>query len=153
MYKKILAPLDGSEFSECSLAHVKAIASGCKVPEVVLFRVTEPQYISEAFINELGDDLIVQAERRNEKAAQHYLTQIADTLRSEGLSVSTVVKHGFPADRILKYAENNQVDLIIISTHGKSGVVRWALGSVADKVARHARVPVLIVAPAACRIS
>ena len=45
MYKKILVPLDGSELAECALEHVKAIASGCNVPEVVLFRVVEPTYL------------------------------------------------------------------------------------------------------------
>jgi nucleotide-binding universal stress UspA family protein len=153
MYKKILAPLDGSGFSECSLEHVKAIALGCKVSEVVLYRVIEPIYIPGEIINELGDNLITQAERRNEKAAQNYLTQIADAVKHEGLSVSTVVEHGSPADRILQYTGNNQVDLIIISTHGKSGIARWAFGSVADKVVRHSKVPVLVVAPSACRIT
>jgi nucleotide-binding universal stress UspA family protein len=153
MYSKILVPLDGSEFSECSLEHVKAIASGCHVPEVVLFRVTEPLSLTEEMINELGEDLIEKADTRYEKVARDYLKGIADKLASEDYLVGTVVEHGQPAQKILEYADKNRVDLIIMSTHGRSGVVRWALGSVADKVARHSKVPVLIIAPMSCRIT
>ena len=153
MYKKILVPLDGSEFSECSLEHVRTIALGCHVPEVILFHVTEPLKLTDEFINELGHDLILNAEKRNEKEAQDYLYQTAETLKGEGLSVRTVVEQGQPADKILEYTVKNRVDLIIISTHGNSGIARWAFGSVADKVARHATVPVLIIAPASCRIT
>ena len=153
MYKKILVPLDGSEFSECSLEHVKAIASGCHVPEVILFRVTEPLSLTEEIINELGEDMIVKADTRHEKVARDYLKGIANKLANEDFSVSTVVMHGQPAQKILEYADKNRVDLIIMSTHGRSGVVRWALGSVADKVARHSTVPVLIVAPTSCRMT
>jgi nucleotide-binding universal stress UspA family protein len=153
MYKKILAPVDGSELSECSLAHVKAIASGCKVPEVVLLRVIEPFQqvgMTSSYINE---DLLLKMRKEAELRVEDNLSKLANNLNSEGIIARTAIAQGMVANEILDYASKNNVDLIIMSTHGSSGIVRWALGSVADKVLRHSQVPVLIVAPKSCRIS
>ena len=72
-------------------------------------------------------------------------------LKSEGINVETLIIHGKPADEILHYVEKNGVDLVIMSTHGRSGVVRWTLGSVAEKVLRHSPTAVMTIAPPACR--
>lgn len=149
MYKKILAPLDGSEFSECSLEHVRAVATGCQVPEVVLLRVVEP--IRQTY--ELGEDWRRDAEGKGQAEAKDYLAKVADDLKKGGVAAETAVVLGQPAEAILDYAKQNQVELIIMSTHGRSGVSRWAFGSVADRVLRHSVAPVLIVAPAPCRAS
>jgi len=148
MYQKILAPLDGSELSECSLEHVKAVAIGCQVPEVVLLRVVEPissqTYAAYAGI---GGDWITKLERQDQAEAENYLSQMAANLSKEGIAVQTVIVSGRPADEILGYASKNQVDLIIMSTHGRAGVSRWVFGSVVERVLRHSAVPVLIVPP------
>lgn len=151
MYQKILAPLDGSELSECSLQHVKTIATGCQVPEVVLLRVVEPIPAQDvAAYTEGGiDTAIILREAR--AGAQEYISKLADDLNKAGLTVRGVVAIGSPADEIMDYATENKVDLIIMSTHGRSGVTRWFMGSVADKVIRHSTVPVLVVSPAGCR--
>ena len=88
-----------------------------------------------------------------EAESQDYLSRTADKLKQEGLAVETAILVGRAADEILGYASQNQVDLIIMSTHGRSGISRWVMGSVADRVLRHSAVPVLIIAPAGCRIS
>jgi len=150
VYKKILAPLDGSEFSECSLAHIRAIATGCHVPEVVLLMVVEP--IKTIAYAETSGDWVAEKEKQNQAYAEDYLSQMADKLKKEGIAVQTVVAHGVPADEILNYAQNNQADLIIMSTHGRSGISRWAFGSVTDKVLRHSTAAVLTTSPAGCRI-
>lgn len=152
MYQKILTPLDGSEFSECSLAHLKAIATGCHVPEVVLLAVVEPVPHEGAIAAQLGDDWYKNAEKGAREHLEKYLARVADSLKKEGIPVSTIVAQGVPAEEILEYADKNHVDLIIISTHGRSGIVRWAMGGVADRVVRHSKVPVLVAAPRACRI-
>ena len=150
MYKKILAPLDGSEFSECSLMHVMAIAKGCAVPGVVLLRIIEPlnKYMVYAGIGQKA-----LREIRKEFLAQtgEYLAKTADQLKKKGINAETVIIEGEPADEILNYADKKQADLIIMSTHGSSGLTRWAFGSVSDKVIRHSPVPVLVIAPAGCR--
>jgi nucleotide-binding universal stress UspA family protein len=149
MYKKILSPMDGSEFAECSLEHLKSIATGCNVPEVVLLTVIEPfpptTGISEDWRNKL--------EKEARAEAEDYLTNLAErlNLKKENVTIKTAIAHGRPAGNILKYASENKVDLIIMSTHGRSEVSRWFFGSVAEKVLRHSPVPVLIASPIVCR--
>lgn len=146
MYRKILVPLDGSQYAESSLEHVKAIAKGCSVPEVVLFGVLEPlpQVPEYGYISA---DVAVQSEKQALDWLKEYLAKTADTLDGEGITVSTGVGRGRAAEEILEYASKNKVDLIIMTTHGRSGIVRWALGSVADRVVRHALAPVLVIPP------
>ena len=146
MYKKILAPMDGSEFSECVLAHIQAIAVGCKVPEVVLFRAIEP--VQTPYIS---NDIFEEAEERAIAEIKDSFNRITEKLEAEGISASQVIVKGYAANEILEYAEKNNVDLIIMSSHGSSGFIRWTLGSVTEKVTRHSSAPVLVVAPKACR--
>ena len=149
MYKKILVPLDGSKVSEGSLPHVKAIALGCSVPEVVLFMVVEPLLNPEAAVDaKAGRELIAQVEKENKAKDLSYINGISDRLKKEGVSAQAVLQDGKPADEILAYAEKNGVDLIIMNTHGRSGVSRWFMGSVAERVVRHSPVPVLLVSAA-----
>ncbi len=149
MYKKILAPIDGSEFSECTLEHIRAIATGCHVPEVVLLMVVEP--VRQAY--ELGEEWRRNTEVRLQAEAKDYVSKVAANLKKDGVAAQTAVIGGRPADAILDYAAKNQVDLIIMSTHGRSGVSRWVFGSVADRVLRHSVAPVLAVSPAGCRVA
>ncbi len=152
MYQKILAPLDGSQFSECSLDHVKAIARGCAVPEVVLLRVVEPIPASElASYAEARID-IQSLMQEIEAAARTYIEKLTEDLKKTGLAAQGIVTVGWAADMIMTYADGNGVDLIIMSTHGRSGISRWFMGSVADKVVRHSKAPVLTVSPPGCRL-
>lgn len=151
MYQKILVPLDGSEFSECTLQHVRAIATGRKVPKVVLLRVVEPVPKDYRTLG-MPIDLLNDTDKRLGVEAKDYLTKIAGDLKKEGIAAQTVIVQGTAAEEILDYARNNQVDLIVISTHGRSGVSRWAFGNVADRVLRHSTAPVLIAPPASCRV-
>ena len=153
MYQKILAPLDGSDFSECSLDHVKAIATGCQVPEVVLLRVFEPIHSSDvAAYVEAGIDTTLLM-KDVQQSAETYIARVAESLSKAGLPAKGVVVTGWAADSIMKYAEENGVDLIIMSTHGRSGISRWVMGSITDKVVRSSRIPVLSVSPPGCRTS
>jgi nucleotide-binding universal stress UspA family protein len=151
MYKKILAPLDGSEFSECSLDHVTAVAKGCAVPSVVLLHVIEPPEGYAAAFTRISAEAIDKILKESRAQTEDHLAKVADKLKKKGINVSTVIAEGKPGDEILNYADKNRVDLIIMSTHGSSGLTRWAFGSVADKVIRHSPVPVLVVAPPGCR--
>jgi nucleotide-binding universal stress UspA family protein len=91
-------------------------------------------------------------ERQARNAAIEYITKVTDQLRAAGLNAGSVVLKGSPAEAILDYAGSNDVDLVILSTHGRSGPSRWALGSVADHVLRRSVVPVMIISPKGCRI-
>jgi nucleotide-binding universal stress UspA family protein len=149
MYQKILIPLDGSYFSEHALEHLDAISMD-NGPSVILLRVVEP---TTALIAGGSDalEMATEAEKQTEADAHEYLAKIATGLKKKGMSIETVVTDGRPADEILNYATDNKVDLIIMSTHGRSGVSRWFFGSVAEKVIRHATVPVLISPPRGTR--
>jgi len=153
MYKKILVPLDGSEFGECSLEHVKAVASGNSASKIILFRVVEPLSVED--VSKLaiaGDDLLHKVEMDNQNEARNYISQIKKELAKSGLKAETVVVDGEAADEILAYARNNKVDLIVMTTHGRSGISRWFFGSVAQKVLQHSPIPILLIAPAGCRV-
>lgn len=146
MYQKILVPLDGSELAECVIPHVEAIAGGCDVGNVVLLRVAEPVKL---FIGEYqgfsGEDW-QQIEAEHRTAAENYLKQLMGRLNLDGVNLqSKVIVGGNVAEDIAHYAHDNQVDLIIIATHGRSGLSRWVWGSVADRVLRASTVPVLMV--------
>jgi nucleotide-binding universal stress UspA family protein len=160
MYNKILAPLDGSKIAECSLGHIKEIATGCHVSEVVLLRVIEdspPVYAQFGNRSQIEEEVKEKEneQKRLRQMAEQYLNEVNDNLKKQGVSAQNVIiqaeENQSPADIILEYAGNNDIDLITMSTHGRSGVTRWAFGSVADRVVRHSKIPVLTIAPAGCR--
>jgi nucleotide-binding universal stress UspA family protein len=144
MYQKVLVPLDGSELAECVLPHVKAIATGCGIEQVVLLRVVEPLPTGTA----LGVEKVVQ--KTGVKAAEDYLATIQAKLNKEGLVVKTQVLTGRPAETISEFAQSERVDLIAIATHGHSGISRWIFGSVADRLVRSSLVPILLIRPRGC---
>ena len=149
MYSKILVPLDGSEISESSLPHLKAIALGCGVPDVVLLKVVEPVFNPESEAQaRVGKDLMAKVEEENKAKDRDYLNRQIAALRAEGINAEAALGYGKPADEIIDYAEKHGVDLIIMCTHGRSGISRFVLGSVAEKVIRHSPVAVLTVTPA-----
>jgi len=153
MYKKILAPLDGSKLAECVVDHIKSVATGCHVPAVVLLRVIPPISASGNAPDAMKESVSQGAREAAEIQAKNYLNEMAENLTAEGVAVETEIADGAAADEILNYAEENDIDLIIMSTHGKSGLSRWFSGSVADRVIHHSMIPVLIVVPRGCRIS
>ena len=156
MYQKVLVPLDGSKLAECVVEHVKSIATGCQVPTVVLLRVVEP-FSPPTYFNlrhEMEtEDTYRDAKEKAEAQAKNYLSEMAERLKAEGITVENDMAYGLPADEILNYAEQKQVDLIVMSTHGRSGISRWFSGSVTQKVVGQSLIPVLIVPPRGCRKS
>lgn len=142
MYKKILVPLDGSNLAECVLPHVKAIATGCGAEKVILLRVVEPPP------PETPPALDFQAlQEAGMKAAEYYLAETKAALSKEGLSVEATVSTGKPAEAITEFAQSNEVDLIALATHGRSGISRWVFGSVADRLMRSSLAPLLLIRP------
>jgi nucleotide-binding universal stress UspA family protein len=142
---KILVPLDGSKLAESSLVRLRTIVGPSTVSEIVLLRVVEQVYSYEIDALSQARHHVDDVEQRGKADAEVYLSSIAKNLGKEGISVKTAVVFGKAAESILDYAEQNNVDLIVISTHGRSGISRWAFGSVADKVAHYSKIPVLLV--------
>ncbi len=144
MYKKMLVPLDGSELSESVLNDVVTIATNCQIPEVVLLRVLEPLDNSTIMEKHFDAKIASELDEDCHNEAASYLENIATTLKRKGIAVKVEVLSGDPAEELIKYSQHSGVDLVIMSTHGRSGVSRWVFGSVADKVIRQTELPVLI---------
>ncbi len=142
MYKKILVPLDGSELSESILKHVATITTGCKVPKVILMRVRKS--LNKDVRIALDPETALELDQAYHDEAVNYLKSIAKALEQKDTSVKIEVLEGDPAKEIIKYSKDNDVDLIIMSTHGRSGVSSIVFGSVTDKVIRQVEAPVLI---------
>jgi nucleotide-binding universal stress UspA family protein len=136
MYKKILVPLDGSKESEQALPHVKTAATGHEPPaRVFVFLAMEPspplEYVTAPTKTQMAEH--VEQEEKKEASAKQYLGNLANGLREDGVDVEEVVVKMTSADvpgEILNYIEENGIELIIMSTHGRSGISRWAFGSV-----------------------
>ncbi len=142
--KTIVAPLDGSELAESVLPTVTEVAKMLNL-EVVLCRAYElpasDYYGSEAYLPDY-EEMTKQVEAE----AENYLRQKAEALKAAGLAkVSTVVLAGSGAEEIIRYAREHHNALVAMCTHGRSGVGRWVLGSVTEKVVRHSDDPVLVV--------
>ena len=152
MYQKIMVPLDGSELAECVLPHVEAFISQCQIRTIVFVRVLEaitPAVAGEYAIN--VEDL--ESREANRKAsAEEYLNQIMKRMKPGETRLEKEVLIGRPADKLADYADQNDVDLILMATHGRSGVSRWVRGSVADRILRAASVPVLMVRARGIRV-
>ncbi len=150
MFQHVMVPLDGSELAECVLPHVEAVAKGCQVKDVTFVRVVEPFMLLGAEGGFGGSPGLDEEQRQRLTAdrkatAEDYLKQLAGKLNYGSVNLRTEVLFGIPADTLAEWAEKNNVDLIIIATHGRSGISRWVRGSVADRVLHAAHVPVLIV--------
>ncbi len=136
MYQKILVPLDGSQLAEEVLSHVRELAKVLG-SELILVRV--------ALAHPIPEMDPVEAERQVVEEARAYLEEVEKRFKGEELHVSTAIRYGNAAQEILEHAKDKEVDLIAMSTHGRSGLGRLLMGSVAETVLRHASVPVLII--------
>ena len=145
MYKKIMVPLDGSELAECVLPHVEAFIEGCHVNHFVFVRVVEPAAAFYSGDYPMSPDVVKEKEVAATKAAQDYLNQVLSRLKYDRTELHSEVLVGNVADSLADFSEKNNFDLILIATHGRSGVRRWVRGSIADKVLRSSNIPVLMV--------
>ena len=126
-FRKILVPLDGSEIAEKAIPYARA-ASRKRESTITLLTV-------------------IAASEERDHPMEAYLAEKAEALESEGVRVSTAVARGEPAKEIVEYADENAMDLIVISSHGYSGIKRRIIGSVAQEVLHGTCVPVLLVKP------
>ena len=154
MYRKIMVPLDGSQLAECALPHVEAITTGCKTANVVFVRVVEPIQLPARLPaqGEFGfqDKDRRQIDEQRKKTAEAYLEKIIQKAAlGETVPVYEVLE-GSVAETLAAWAEQNDVDLIIIASHGRSGVSRWVMGSVADRNLRSVCVPVMMIRAPGC---
>ena len=149
MYEKILVPLDGSKVGEAALPYVEEfVATFCPNPkiEVTLLQVVS----STTYYVVAGEASVPVPYTENEleiikQKAKDYLDKAGEGLRSKGAIVKTKVATGKADEGIIKAADEINASLVAMSTHGRSGLSRWAFGSVTAKVLRGGSVPVLMI--------
>jgi nucleotide-binding universal stress UspA family protein len=155
MYRKVLVPLDGSEMAECTLGEVKALVKDGFAGEINVLNIVKIDIPWAQMKNEANTGSFdINAVRDQAYAsAKQYLVDLESRLASEGIKVKTAfVEANRPAETIVEYARKNGMDMIIIATHGHTGLKKMLLGSVASGVLNESHVPVLLIRPEACRL-
>ena len=140
MYRRVLVPLDGSELAEVVFPYAKELA-GLLGTEVTLLHIASPtlrdfEPMTRAYVDHAAEGIRSAAEEIQRQS------QIKDP---KPVHVAGEMATGYPAEEILRYADEKDFDLILIARHGRSGKVRWAIGSVADKIMLSAKEPVWLV--------
>jgi len=140
-YQRMLVPLDGSEPAERVLVYAKELAGRLDLEVSLLYVCTKEEYqvlpMHRSYVERLAEQVKTQT------AAVR--ASVGGPSKGKAVQVNGRVSVGYPAEEILRYADENKIDLILMATHGRSGMKRWVLGSVADKVLRASKLPVLLV--------
>ncbi|MDR2967824.1 MAG: universal stress protein [Methanobacteriaceae archaeon] len=142
MYKKILSPTDGSKFAEKAEKHALFLAEASGA-EIIALSVIETNFS----IGLPADDVIFRINQMLKKETERNLEKV-EKLKKEANSdvkITLKVAEGSPADIILETIENENIDLVVMGSSGKSGFDRFIMGSVAEKVVRAAECSVLVV--------
>jgi nucleotide-binding universal stress UspA family protein len=137
MFEKILVPLDGSEMAEETLCQVEELAKA-QGGEVMLLRV--------AFVHSFPGADVKDMEEKAIERAQKYLDKLTGDLEQKGLKVSSHVRYGEASAEILDHADR-YASVVVMTTHGRGGMLRWAMGSTSDRVMRRCKKPLLLIRP------
>lgn len=140
MYRKMLVPLDGSELAEEVCVYARELA-GRLDTDVVLLHVSNPasealKPMEQAYIEHVAEVFKQQVEDVQERTGQG---------KAKPIKVTGELVVGYAADEILSYADKNSIDLIVLASHGRSGIKRWTIGSVAGKVMSATKIPVWLI--------
>jgi nucleotide-binding universal stress UspA family protein len=144
--RKILLPTDFSGCANYALAYAAAIARAAKAT-IVCVHVVEPIIPAVGYTGLAEPMPMADISEQLEDSAERELPQLAQSDQLHGLDVEEVIVHGDPAAEIVRVAEERDVDLIVVSSHGRTGLGRIIFGSTAEAVVRHAACPVLVVKP------
>jgi nucleotide-binding universal stress UspA family protein len=145
MLKNVMVTIDGSELSEAALPYARSIVDSDGV--ITLLSVVDLPDITTygLYPMPVGLDYYDKTMSYAEAGTKEYLTRVADQLRGEGLKVREVIAIGDAAEMIVSQAQENDVDAIVMSTHGRSGINQWLFGSVTQKVLSRIPCPVFVV--------
>src|SRR5919202_3071227 len=148
MFQQIMVPLDGSELAERALpcAERLAVATGATLHLVHVVELAPPLTwpFAPAYLpGSVYDDVVAQETQQ----ATAYLDKMRERVAASGVHVRTEQMVGLAAPSLLDYECDAGIDLVVMSSHGRSGMARFALGSVADRLLRHGGAPVLLVRP------
>jgi nucleotide-binding universal stress UspA family protein len=145
MFTHLLVPLDGSRLAEAALSAALSIAAKFD-STITLLRVVRPPDITTSTSGSAMTEVLTMLRAHSQEEAEDYLRVLQNQLRQQGYKVHRHVVFGDAvAQIILEVVEGRDMDAIVMSTHGRSGLSRWVFGSVADKVLRQSQVPVLLI--------
>lgn len=152
MGRTLLVPLDGSEHAESVLPYVEALAAGNGPVKtrIILLRVYERPFVTADYPMPDWEEHVERIVGQFRKTAEDYLAKLREKLPGS-LDVRTEVLEGNPADQIIRYAQKQALEMIVMATHGNSAIAQWEFGGTADKVVRNSRSPVFLVKPEAVK--
>ncbi len=140
LYKKILIATDGSEYTKNSIDYGVELAKNTEAKLHAIYVIDTAAFASIP-MDAAWESMYELLKQEGDEATKY----VADKAEAEGLTVERLTVEGHPAEEITKFAEKNSIDLIVMGTLGKSGLDRFLLGSVAEKVVRTSKIPVLVV--------
>lgn len=146
MYKRVLVPLDGSTKSEVALNVVRQLAKTPGFQVHLLVAINMGQVLFSDRQDTLPTNFQALGNQQLEEA-RSYLTEIQDQLQAEGIQCQTHVVQQDPRDAIPEVASQNDIELLLMASIGKSNWMRWISGSITEQVLRNAPCPVLVVRP------
>jgi nucleotide-binding universal stress UspA family protein len=141
VFRRMLVPLDGSKLAEETFPYTRELAGRLDL-DLDILHVCSPQEIQTVAMCQIYVEKIAESVREQIKTIQ---ANTAGKEPARQIEVRSKVVTGYPAEEILKYAEENNIDIILMATHGASGVRRWAMGSIAYQVLHASKVPVWLV--------
>lgn len=143
----ILVPLDGSELAEAVIPLVADVARSCGASVTLARIVPFPGgiYLGSPYTPLVAPDTFNEAMDAARAGTHAYLSSIASRLKGAGIAVTTVALDGDPASRLLSLISEEKYDLVVMATHGRTGITRWALGSIAERLVEASYTPVLLV--------
>ena len=144
--KKILLPTDFSGCANYALPYAAAIARATKA-QIICVHVVEPVVPAVGYTGLAEPMPIADISEQLEDSAERQLPKLAECEECAGINIEEVIVHGDAAAEIVRVASEQEVDLIVISSHGRTGLGRMIFGSTAESVVRHATCPVLVVKP------
>jgi nucleotide-binding universal stress UspA family protein len=144
MYKKILLPLDGSQLAECALHHAESLARAYDSTVILFSAISTADIVGRAPANVKTFDKTMDAHRTG---VENYLKELKDALTSKKIEVETHIGVEPVVKEIIETAETYDVDLVVIASHGRSGLARVFFGSVASGVVNNIKRPLMVIHP------
>lgn len=151
--KKILVAVDGSKSAQKAAKKAADLAEDLKAEVTLIHVYTETAQIPVNQFNEVAsylsaetmESIMEQQEDTIKERRQKILDQDAELFEEKGIKPEKVLLHGDPADEVCEYGEENNFDLIVVADKGHGKVERFLLGSISDKIVRHAEISVMVV--------
>jgi len=150
MYQHVMLPLDGSELAECVLPQLEKLISGTGGARVTLIQIVPPMRMYSDVEDRFPPAELKRLEDDSIAGAREYLETVASRLAEKGIDAEQVVLVGNVVARLVEYAEKNDVDLIMMSSHGRSGISHLLLGETASSLIHRSCFPVLVIRAPGC---